>query len=271
MNNSENIIIGSTIKKQWFRLRYILGLGVLLLILFQISYFFDIILYEIFNISFYSLFTKIVGIITQAAAFIVVIGVGLKDQRKTLSSVCFFKKVSGWVLGAAILCSIGYTLFTFYFNELFYSFLYGWDMDWGVTRGNFFINLIDIAIIPAVAEELLIKGLVFTILRKHYSTITSVIIASLMFAVLHLTPIRIIPLLFDSCFTFWVYLCSGSLILPMLLHFVHNLFAFVLISEPFSSLGTFYAALVLFIAGSYLLHKLNKLEKKPQIDKAKQI
>ena len=247
-------------KKQIFLFKYVIGLGVLLLLLFKIGTFIEIVFIKMLHIPYGSLSVGIAGIITQAAAFIVVIGVGLRNQRKTLSSVCVFKKVSGGVWGAAILCSIGYTLFSFYLNNLFYSFLYGWDTDLGETEGNFFINLIDIAVIPAVAEELLIKGLVFTILKKYYSTIVSVIIASLMFAVLHLTPIRIIPLFVSSCFTFWVYFRSGSLILPMFLHFIHNLFTFVLISEPFASLGTFYAALVLFGAGSYLLYRQRKDE-----------
>ncbi|WP_461255443.1 lysostaphin resistance A-like protein [Treponema sp. R80B11-R83G3] len=248
-------------KKQWVRLLYVLGLGVLLLLMFKVGNFVKFLFVKIFDLSYDSLSAQIAGIITHAAVFIVVIGVGLKDQRKTLASVCSFKKVSGLVWGVAIICSIGYTLFGFYLHFLFFSFLYGWDTYLGITEGNFFINLIDSAIIPAVAEEMLFKGIVFTILKKHYPTIAAVIIASLLFAVLHLDPIRIIPLFLLSCYTFWIYLRSGSLILPMLLHFTNNLFADVLISEPFSSLGTFYAALVLLGIGSYMMYKLSKAEK----------
>jgi drug/metabolite transporter superfamily protein YnfA len=85
-----------------------------------------------------------------------------------------------------------------------------------------------------------------------------------MFAACHLSFIRLIPLLLFSCYTFWLYLRIGSLILPMLLHFINNLFSFVLISEPFASLGTFYAAIVLFAIGSYLLYGLSKSEQKKQ-------
>ena len=249
-------------KKPLFRFKYAIGLGVLLLLLFLFGSFIKFVFFTLLGIPYDSLFANIVGIIIQATAFIVVIGVGLKDQRKTLASVCCFRKVNGKVWGAAILCSIGFTLFSFYLDSLFYSFKYGWNTDFGETKGNFFINLIGIAIIPAVAEELLIKGLVFTILKKYYSTITAVIIASLLFAGLHLSLIRIIPLFIFSCYTFWLYLRSGSLILPMLLHFTNNLFAFILINEPLASLGTFYAALVLFGIGSYFLHGLCRREKK---------
>jgi membrane protease YdiL (CAAX protease family) len=249
------------IKKQWLQLRYVLGLGVLFIVLVKIGGFIDFIFHRLFNIPYDSLSAGIAGIIIQAAAFTVVIGVGLKDQQKTLASVCLFKKVNGKVWVAAVILSIGFTLFYFYLTALFYSFKYGWDTRFAKTEGNFFIKLIDSAVIPAVAEELLIKGLVFAILKKYYSTIVAVIIASLMFAVLHLTPIRIIPLFLCSCFTFWIYLRSGSLILPIFQHFINNLFANVLISEPFASLGTFYASLALFGAGAYMMYKLNKTEK----------
>jgi len=254
-------------KKQWLRLKYVLGLGVLIIVLLKIGFFLEFIFHRLFNIPYNSLSASIAGIIIQVAAFTVVIGVGLKDQQKTLFSVCLLKKVNGWVWVAAIICSIGFVLFNFYLNFLFYSFIYGWDTRFAVTEGNFFINLIDNAVIPAVAEELIIKGLVFTILKKHYSTIAAVIIASLMFAALHLMPIRIIPLFIFSCYTFWIYLRSGSLILPMLLHFINNLFSDVLISEPFATLGTFYAALAMFGIGSYMMYRLNKTEKELKINK----
>jgi len=200
----------------------------------------------------------------HAAAFIVVICVGLKDQKKTISSVCFFKKVNGGIWGAAMLCSVGYTLFSFYIHFLFYSFVYGWNTDFSVTEGNFLFSLINLALIPAVAEELLFKGLIFTILKKYYSPVLAVIIASFIFAAAHLSFIRLIPLFLLSCYTFWLYLRSGSLLLPMFLHFTNNLFGFVLISDPFASLWTFYAALALLTIGSYLLYKLSKTEKEVQ-------
>jgi hypothetical protein len=50
----------------------------------------------------------------------------------------------------------------------------------------------------------------------------------------------------------------------MLLHFINNFFTFVLVSEPFANLGTFYAALALFATGSYMLYRLSMLEKEQQ-------
>jgi len=252
------------IKKQWNRIKYVLGLCVLLLVLFHISYFLEFIFYVLLDIPYDSVFAKITVIVMHAAVFMVVIGVGLKDQKKTLASICFFKKVNAGVWCVALMCSVGYTFFSYYLHSLFYSFKYGWYTDFGEQEGSFLFNLINTALIPAVAEELLFKGLIFTILKKYYSTIIAVIIASLMFAACHLSFIRIIPLFLLSCYTFWLYLRNGSLILPMLLHFVNNLLPFVLINAPFSYIGTFYAAIVLLVIGSYMLYMFSKPEQKTQ-------
>jgi len=245
-------------KTQWSRLKYVLGLCVLLLILFRIDYFIQFVLITIIKIPYDSLSFNITKIILHAAVFIVVIGVGLRDQKKNLTSICYFKKVNSAVWGAALICTVGYSIFDFYIHFLFFSFKYGWSTDFYKPENSLIYNVINTAVIPAIAEEILIKGLVFTILKKYYPTIAAVIIASLMFAGLHLSFIRIIPLLLFSCYTFWLYLRSGSIILPMIIHFVSNLFTLVLINEPFNSLGTFYASMAMLGVGSYMLYKTAK-------------
>jgi len=253
------------IKNQWSRVKYVLGLCVLLLILFQMGYFIEFIFRVLFDIPYNSLFVVITEMVIRVAVHIVVIGIGLKDQHKTLASVFFIKKVNVKVWSAAILCAIGFTLFGLYLEILFFSFKYDWNTSFGVTEGNVWLNIMSHAIIPAITEEILFKGLIFTILKKYYSTITAVIIASLMFAGLHMSFIRIIPLLVFSCYTFWLYLRSGNIILPMLLHFTNNLFVMVLINEPFDYVGTFYAGLALFLIGSYFLYKASKISKAENI------
>jgi len=246
------------LKDKWSRIKYVVGLCILLFVVFHIGSFIRFVFVYIFDISYNDLFLGITAIIIQATAFIVVIAVSLKDQQKTLFSVCFIKKVNPLVWFSAILCAVGCAFFNIYFQFLFYSFARDWFIDLGEAEGNFFINLIDIAIIPGIAEEVLFKGVVFTILKKHFPTIAAVIIASLMFALCHFNTLRVLPLFLLSCYTFWLYLKSGNLIIPMLLHFTNNLFSFVLVSEPFAELGTFYAALFFLILGTYLMYMGNK-------------
>jgi len=264
MTNKEIKTLQRPINNQWASLKYVFGLCVLLLLLIKFQYYMYYVYVYVFHIPYDSLFYDFVDIVLHVAVFIVVIGVGLKDQKKTLTSVCLFKKVNGNVWVAAVLCSIGYVLFDYYLTALFYSFNYGWDMDFGEPEGNFLYNLIDTAIIPAVAEELLFKGVIFTVLRKRFSVVSAVIITSLLFAGCHLELIRIIPLFICSCITFWLYLRSGSLILPMIIHFTNNLSTFVPINVPFASRGTFFVALVLLGIGSCMLYSESKAEKELQ-------
>ena len=229
-----------------------------LILLFRISYFFESLIYFIAGITGRNAFTDIMGLITQVLVFVIAIATGLKIQKRTLVSVCFFKTASAGVWGALVLCSVGFVLFHYYFTILFFSFLEGWNTNFGTSEGNLLINTINIALVPAVAEELLFKGLIFYSLKKRRSWITAVIVSSLLFAACHLQIIRFIPLFMFSCFSFWVYLRTGSIILPMFIHFVNNLFTLVLISEPFAELATFYSALVLFTIGGYMLYKVSK-------------
>jgi len=115
------------------------------------------------------------------------------------------------------------------------------------------LQIQSLALIPAVFEEILMKGLIFTRLKKRYPPVAAVIITSLLFAVAHLAPIRIIPLFIFSCFTFWVYLRTGSLLFPIIIHFLNNFFTIVLITEPFADLAVFYSSLILFVIGFFIL------------------
>jgi len=246
------------LKDKWSRLKYVVGLCILLMIAFNIGSFLRFVFSYIFDIPYTELFLGITETLIQMTAFIVVIVVGLKDQNKTLASVCFLKKANGVIWFSAILCAVGYTLFIFYVHDLFYDVVFNGYLVIDETEGNFFINLIHIAIIPAIAEEVLFKGIIFPILKKHFNVILAVIITSLLFAACHLSFILFIFHFLFSCYTFWLYLKSGNLIIPMIIHFTNNLFTFVLVNEPFAELGTFYAALVLLISGSYLLYNSSK-------------
>lgn len=248
-------------KTKKFRIPFVfeLSLCIALILLFRLTFLWQDLIFSSFGITDLNAFVRFIFIFTHAVSFCVIIGVGLRIQKKTLASVCFFRKVSIKVWGALIVCSIGFVLFKFYINFLFDSFRWGWYTGYGAAvESNHIFYTIDIALIPAVAEEIMFKGLIFTSLKKRHSQITAVIIASLLFAATHLNIYQFIPHFLFSLFTFWVYLRTGSLILPMIIHFINNFFAFVLISEPFAELGTFYASILLFAIGFYLLNKASK-------------
>ena len=48
------------------------------------------------------------------------------------------------------------------------------------------------------------------------------------------------------------------LILPMFIHFINNLFVFIMLWGQFSEPATFFAALILFFSGVYLFNKASE-------------
>jgi len=175
-----------------------------MIIINKINFFVQIILYYFFDVPLESLTFKITVIVMQITIFAIVIPIGLKDQKKTLSSVCSFKKANSQIWFAAVICSIGFTLFHYYLHALFISFKYDWYMDFAPEEADFVYELINTAIIPAVAEEILFKGVIFSILKKFYPTVAAAIIASILFSACHLSFIRFIPLFLLSAYTFYI-------------------------------------------------------------------
>jgi len=249
-----------------FKFKYELLLCIFLLILFRANWFIELVLFQVIGIDYDSITANITVIILHAVIFTVVIGIGLHDQKKSLTDVCYNKKVSPAVWCAALLCSIGFVMLHFYLNNLFYLVFKNWlvfpDVD---ELGNFNIIfvIINSALIPAIAEEILFKGVIFSGLEKKYSRWIAVMIASLLFAAAHLNLVRMVPLFLFSFCTFWLYLRTGSLLLPILIHFINNLFATVLISEPFYSPETFLASQIIFWAGFYFLQRLTSQKQIP--------
>jgi len=252
-------------KVKWFHFKYELMLCILLLILFQVDRAIQFVMFRIIGIQYDSIAAHITAILIHALIFATVISVGLYDQKKSLIDVCQFKKSGIAVFGSAAICSIGFVLLLFYLDYLAYRIFTGWLVFPNGNLLNRFLPVIIInsCLIPAVAEELLFKGVIFTGLEKRYSQKTAVIISSVFFAVCHLNPAMLINHFLFSICTFWLYLRTGSIFFPMMIHFTTNLFATVLIAEPFLSPVTLLAAQIIFWLGFLLLYKVT--EKKDAI------
>jgi uncharacterized protein len=91
--------------------------------------------------------------------------------------------------------------------------------------GPLFVVLM-LCVQPAIIEELSFRGIVFNGLGNVLSVRETVIVSSLMFAILHLSAFGL-PQLVLGFVLAWLRLRSGSLIPCMLLHFFHNLWCVV--------------------------------------------
>jgi membrane protease YdiL (CAAX protease family) len=129
--------------------------------------------------------------------------------------------------------------------ERFPSFLAGVE-DWMKTKeeeadvlteaflstssiGGFLFNLLMIAAIAAIGEELIFRGILVRLFHEWTSNIhLAVIIPALIFSALHLQFYGFLPRFLLGIFLGYLFIWTGSLKVPMLVHFINNAFAVII-------------------------------------------
>lgn len=93
-----------------------------------------------------------------------------------------------------------------------------------------FTALILVALIPAVCEELLFRGFLLGCFKKEDSVkfpLTALLIPAILFSVIHLDPYKLLPLLIMGLAYGYIAIMTGSVLLPMIFHFINNAMALV--------------------------------------------
>ena len=90
------------------------------------------------------------------------------------------------------------------------------------TIPQLFRSLLVGAVVPAVCEEFLFRGLLQRSLEERLSPVKAIVITSAIFAVIHLNIIEIIPLFAIGLLLGYAAYQSRSLYLPIILHFLNN-------------------------------------------------
>ena len=83
------------------------------------------------------------------------------------------------------------------------------------------ICYVSLALIPAVCEELLFRGVIINCL-KHKGQVFAVVLSSIMFSIFHFSPIQLIYPLCWGLLLGIVYLRTKNIIFPMIMHFINN-------------------------------------------------
>lgn len=80
-----------------------------------------------------------------------------------------------------------------------------------------------LAIVGApVIEETLFRGIAFPAMLRHTTLTRAMVYVSLIFAAIHLTPTAVIPLFVFAMALSLAYLCTGSILVPIVMHFLFN-------------------------------------------------
>ena len=127
------------------------------------------------------------------------------------------------ILGTASLSLLLSNVLSFFFKEN------------SQTLNDQYLNLLDgvsfpvalllIALTPAVCEELLFRGYMFTAFRNKMSLPKAIFFVSILFAISHMSLIKILPTaLLGAALAYAVY-CSDSIFTSSLMHFLNNGFS----------------------------------------------
>jgi len=91
------------------------------------------------------------------------------------------------------------------------------------TPGQFILGLVVIAVIPAIGEELVFRGLVQNhVFRISHNIHAAIWIGAFLFSAFHLQFYGLVPRMFLGVLFGYLYYFSGSLLYPMIAHFTNN-------------------------------------------------
>ncbi len=91
------------------------------------------------------------------------------------------------------------------------------------TLGGFLLNLLMIAVLPAIGEELLFRGLFQRLFHEWFGNIhLAILVAGFLFGAMHLQFYGILPRVVLGILFGYLFYWSGSLWIPIFAHFLNN-------------------------------------------------
>ncbi len=92
-----------------------------------------------------------------------------------------------------------------------------------------YVTILAVAIGPGLVEEFWCRGMIGRGLAMTFGLVSSVVLTSVLFAVMHLDPSQVIVIGLMGAYLHFVYLASRSIWVPILLHMLNNGVAIVLV------------------------------------------
>ena len=142
--------------------------------------------------------------------------------------------------------------------------------------GQFLIALIVIAVIPAVGEELLFRGLIQNLLSKAFSNHhVGIWFAAILFGAMHMQFYGVVPRILLGALFGYLYYWSGSLSVAILGHFINNGLTLILLylsqldildfdPTDAETSPAFYVIAIFLVGGSALLYLFKNYFQQPK-------
>ena len=152
---------------------------------------------------------------------------------KSINKNDFIQKPNKPTLKYAIICMVFGFISFFLLSGVVNYFQWfvtklGYNADSGIITINsgkdLFVYYISLAIIPAICEELLFRGVLINCL-KHKGKIFAIVLSSIMFAIFHFSPVQLIYPICWGILLSVVYLRTKNILFPIIMHFINNAFS----------------------------------------------
>lgn len=145
------------------------------------------------------------------------------------------------------------------------------------TIGGFAINILMIAILPAIGEEFFFRGVLQRLFSEWFRNVhVAIIVTAFIFSAIHMQFYGFIPRFLLGMFLGYVFYWSGTLWLPIIIHFINNGLAVVVAFlaargtvnvnfETFGSSDNWFvnlSSIVIISSLIFLLFRLRKIELK---------
>jgi len=188
---------------------------------------------------------KFVQILNSIGLFIVpALVIGVLASSKPLQWLGFNNKISWLSVGWLLLIIIAMQPLVAYSGVLnqnmhlpdFLSGVEGWmknmeDKAMGLTEaflevntfGGLAVNILMVAIIPGIGEELFFRGMIQAIFTKWFKNVhVAIIVTAFLFSALHMQFYGFLPRFLLGILFGYIFVWSGNLWFPILAHLVHN-------------------------------------------------
>jgi len=101
-----------------------------------------------------------------------------------------------------------------------------------IVKQPFIVLVIVVALMPAVGEELLFRGLIFGSLRSRIQVKWAILISALIFGLFHMSLVKFLPTAWFGAFLAYIVWRGKSIFLSMMIHFLNNFLSLVAMKYP---------------------------------------
>ncbi len=210
---------------------YILVLVVFLVIPHALKYFLGDFLLRVYQYDYFA-YAIINAFISQSAIFLIALVYGLIRRTKVFQGGGYKAKWDGVQVLMSVILIIG-VMMLFYFTHLFFSKYVGLVKDTSLeVEQNLslfaplfcIVYLLEIAIFPAIAEEMLFRGIIMRGLEQ-FGSLFAVICSSAMFSLMHGNFSQMILQFIGGIAIGGVVMITKNYLLGCAMHFTNNLFS----------------------------------------------